>query len=130
MSIENDATIADLLNSLNKPREYVQRVYENMWECKLEHGNASVRIGITGAGRAPYYRIEYARDEDSEGVSAVYVGLGHRKREDLGSLDVAALFKTDSSRPDHFLNADNWSSCVMSLDEVGALRADLLKRRR
>jgi hypothetical protein len=136
--LQSDATIADLLNSLNKPRDYIQCVYENMWECKLEYGNASVRIGITGAGRAPYYRTEYVTEGSAlPSISAVYVGLGHRKRADLGNIDFALLFAAPAGSPeaakawpDHLLSPGHWSSRVMSLDGVGRLRADLLRRRR
>ena len=71
--LQADATITDLLNSLNKRRDYVHGVFTNMWKCKREYGSASVRIGVSGAGRSPNYRIEYERKVWSEpGVFAVY----------------------------------------------------------
>ena len=125
--LPRDATIENLLNSLNKPRDYVQQVYENMWECKRANGNASVTIAITGEGRAPYYRIDYAKD-GNRSFFAVYVGLGHRRRDDLGQFDLKLL--GTGNWPDHLLKPDNWSSRAMSLEEVGALRAEIQKRRR
>jgi len=57
----DDATIADVVGTLNKPLEYVRRVLERMWECKRQFGIALVRIGVTGEGRTPNYRVEHSR---------------------------------------------------------------------
>ena len=57
-SIPADATIAVIKGRLRDPIEYVRRVLMNMQSCKEEHGDAVVRIGITGEGVAPHYRIE------------------------------------------------------------------------
>jgi hypothetical protein len=56
-----DGTIADVLTTLSKPESYVRGMPEN--RCKREHGNAASRIGITGGGVAPNYRIEFENEE-------------------------------------------------------------------
>jgi hypothetical protein len=83
--IAADATIEDIVARLNAATEYVRRLSEHMWECRREFGMASVRIGVTGAGRAPNYRIEYIKDDDQlPSIFGVYNGLSHRKVENLG----------------------------------------------
>src|SRR6478672_2107527 len=106
-----------------------------MWECKRQFGAASVRIGLMGEGRAPNYRIEYARASSSWSnsplVFAVYNGLSHKKIEDLGQIDLDLLFGKQTSGepknpfPDRHLHYDHWSSRSMSLDEVAALLGKL-----
>jgi hypothetical protein len=58
-----DSTLADVLATLAKPENYVRGMLENMYACKREHGNATARIGITGGGVAPNYRIEFEHEE-------------------------------------------------------------------
>jgi hypothetical protein len=55
-TIADDATIADIVNTLIKPGEYIRNVLEKLWDCNREYGNAAVRIGTLGHGRAPNYR--------------------------------------------------------------------------
>ena len=46
-----DATIADVVQTLLEPEEYVRVVLGNMHACRQRHKNALVRIGITGQGK-------------------------------------------------------------------------------
>jgi hypothetical protein len=57
-------TISDLLNRLGSPEEYVRRVLQTMYEQRGTHGEVSVRIGITGNGHAPNYRVDNADTEE------------------------------------------------------------------
>jgi HTH-type transcriptional regulator / antitoxin HigA len=61
--------------TLARPESYVRGVLENMYECKREHGNAAARIGITGGGVAPNYKIEFEHKEPSLGFSGFKVGI-------------------------------------------------------
>jgi hypothetical protein len=86
-AIKNDATIADIvvMGKLNKPEEYVRKVFENMLDCERKFGTASLRIAVTGEAKAPNYRIEYQRHNGREpGCFACYRGLGHRPFDDIG----------------------------------------------
>jgi hypothetical protein len=56
--IKPDATIADVLHRLNKPKDYVRGVLLNILKYKNNGMLPVVRIGITGKGFSPYYRIE------------------------------------------------------------------------
>jgi hypothetical protein len=83
-TLPEDATLADVLAILAKPENYVRRMLENMYNCKREHGNAESRLGITGSGIAPHYRIEFLIPEISfgtmVGIRGTYVfdGRSHK----------------------------------------------------
>jgi hypothetical protein len=134
-TIANNATIADIVDYLNGPEEFVRRVYEHMREWSRQQGAASVRIGVTGRGRAPNYRIEHGK---SPSVFAVYRGSGHKQIEDLGerpAIDIFAFLsegpsKPEEPSPDHIFIDEHWSSRVMTLDEVQKLLRQLRQRRR
>ena len=53
------------------------------YDCNREHGTAAVRIGITGEGLYPNYRVEYREDTKIKVFSA-YSGRGHKPVPDLG----------------------------------------------
>ena len=132
-TIADDATIADIVDDLNAPEEYVRQVVGHMWDCWRQHDAASVRIGVTGRGRAPHYRIEHQK-----GVFAVYRGSGHTQIEDLGeqpAIDIFAFLGEGPSKPkepspDHIFMDEHWSSRVMTFDEVKTLLGQLRQRRR
>ena len=121
--IASDATIRETLGSLLHPEEYVRRILEKMYECRSHRGSASVRIGVTGEGRAPNYRTEYLLDGVRK-VFAVYSGLSHEQREDLGELTLDNLFG-DERMPDHALQGEHWSTRAMELGEVTALIGEI-----
>jgi hypothetical protein len=116
-----------------------------MWSCKKQFGNASVRIGITGEGKAPHYKIEYQRDSGGIATFGIYRGLGHRPFEDLGSIDFIVLSddpaeitevateiakRETPEHPDHFVKVFSWSAQATTFEKIGALRMELQKRRR
>jgi len=146
--IPADATIASIAqaHTLNRPLRYVLNVYTHMWSCKKKFGNAFVRVGITGEGKAPHYRIEYSNDRGIS-IFGVYRGPGHRPFEDLGAFRANDIVLSDDphekaavaaeivnrdapNKPDHLLQDHNWSTRAMSLEEVGLLRIELEKRGR
>jgi len=60
--LPKDATIAVIVGRLRDPVEFVRRVLENMKECEGRFGKpVVVRIGVTGEGVVPHYRIEPKR---------------------------------------------------------------------
>jgi hypothetical protein len=129
MDLRDDATITDVVDELNKPIEYVRQVLEHMWNCRREHGDASVRIGLMGQGRAPNYRIEYRPNDPT--VFAAYNGLGHKEIEDLGEANLLVMLGVvEGTNPDRTLRRDHWSSRVMSLDDVSKLLGRLRQRSR
>jgi len=104
--LQPDATITDALPGITGKEEYVRQIVGNLMECKRAHGNASVRIGITGDGTAPYNRISYFNEAEKEIAFGAFVG--------------ASPFK-NSMR----VNDDTWSTASMTFAEVQALLGEL-----
>ena len=104
--LQPDATITDALPGIIAKEEYVRQIVGNLMLCKRAHGNASVRIGITGDGTAPYNRISYLDGAEKEIAFGAFVG--------------ASPFK-NSMR----VNDDTWSTASMSFAEVQALLGEL-----
>ncbi|CCV06143.1 conserved hypothetical protein [Mesorhizobium metallidurans STM 2683] len=107
--IAADATIADMVEVLDKPVEYVRRVLEKLERCKRAHGDAQVRVGVRGRAEAPNYLIEYAREnaktrERETYQDAAYSGSTHRELA-----------------PHHIAEARNWSPEEMNITAVSAL---------
>ncbi|TPM54087.1 hypothetical protein FJ959_18575 [Mesorhizobium sp. B2-2-4] len=107
--IAADATIADMVETLDKPVEYVRRVLEKLERCKRVHGDAQVRVGVRGRAECPNYLIEYVRQDAKthEPVThqdAAYSGSTHRELA-----------------PHHIAEARNWSPEEMNITAVSAL---------
>src|SRR5947209_5489022 len=56
--IAPDATIANVMSSLSQPEDYLCRVLQTIHEMRKAHGEVTVRIGITGQGKMPHYRVD------------------------------------------------------------------------
>ncbi|TXN02310.1 hypothetical protein FV222_09660 [Methylobacterium sp. WL103] len=106
--IASDATIATVLSSLRNPERYVCGVLDQMFACRKAHGNAAVRIGVTGTGLMPYYRVIF----DAEDGSA-----------DSNDRIFGAYFDNHTPLEWKSSEASNrlWSSRFMSFEEVQAL---------
>jgi hypothetical protein len=104
--LQPDATITDALPGIIGKEEYVRQIVGNLIECKRAHGNANVRIGITGDGTAPYNRISYFNDAEKEIAFGAFVG--------------ASPFKNSMRVSD-----DSWSTASMTFAEVQALLGEL-----
>ena len=107
--IAADSTIADVVDGLNKPVEYVRRVLEKLERCKRAHGDAQVRLGVRGRAECPNYLIEYVREDTKthERVThqdAAYSGSTHRE---------LAVH--------HIAEVRNWSPEEMNITAVSAL---------
>ncbi len=108
-AIAPDSTIADVIDGLDKPIEYVRRVLEKLERCKRAHGDAQVRLGVRGRAECPNYLIEYIREdakthERTTHQDAAYSGSTHRELA-----------------PHHIEEARNWSPEEMNITAVSAL---------
>lgn len=104
-----DSTIADAVERLDKPVEYVRRVLEKLEHCRRVHGDAQVRIGVSSRPECPNYLIEYALTDRKTGETAVhadaaYSGSTHRELA-----------------PRHIEDARSWSPEEMNITAVAAL---------
>jgi hypothetical protein len=100
-----DATLETARPTLGKPEEHVRVILSNMAGCRKQHGNAHVRIGVTGKGRFPYHQIFYLNDE-AENLYGCFDG----KRPFVPSED-----------------ASGWSTESMSFEQVQALLGSIRK---
>jgi hypothetical protein len=98
-TIANDATIGDVLATLDNAEEYVRRLLSTMGAMRPQHGAVVVRIGITGKGVMPNYRIDHA-GEPSRSISA-FDGQTHKPFTDVRNIDT-----------------ENWSTRSLTYDEV------------
>src|SRR5690348_16752596 len=53
-AISPASSLVDVIPRLRGADEYVRRLLGNMAACKKDHGNAFVRLGITGTGVKPH----------------------------------------------------------------------------
>ena len=86
--IAPDATVEDVITTLNHPVDYLRNLVGNMMRIKNEHGGALVRIGITVEGRSPHYRVEPSVSV----VTALEMSIFDNTDDDLERYFVAALF--------------------------------------
>lgn len=64
-----DDTIITVFDRLTNQRSYATGALHRMNLCRREHGNAHVRIGITGSGQKPCFRVIYL---DADGAEQIY----------------------------------------------------------
>lgn len=100
--IARDATITDVLRTLADPEEYVRRVLSTVSSIRSKHGSVVVRIGVTGNGFLPNYRIDHS-GTSCEPINA-FDGATHKPFTDVANIDT-----------------ENWSTCSMTYDEVREL---------
>jgi hypothetical protein len=104
-SIAPDATIAHVVPTLGNPEEYVRQVLGTLYGVQREHGEVVVRVGLTGKGHCPNYRVDAAAT--STAIDA-FDGQSHRPFTDVKTIET-----------------QNWSTSSMTLEEVALLRKTL-----
>ncbi len=82
-----DATIADVLPTLDDGEAYIREVLVTMRMCQKHYGDAWVRIGVTAKVGAPSYRIDRpdagsqsivgGGPDDGRAVFGAYGGKSH-----------------------------------------------------
>lgn len=100
-TIAGDSTLEDVRDLLLDPERHIATVLGTMTPCRREHGNAHVRIGITGMGKVPYHKVVYVDGEGVEHLYAVYDGRNRSK--------------------DYMIHTNTWSTVSMSFAEVQSL---------
>ena len=113
-SLTPDVTIADIVSKLENPDAYVADVLGNMLDLKKTKGTAFVRIGTTGRGIAPHYRVSPDSRPMLDDLE------GSFERGDLEALFVAFHGRRYKRLPwgSREMRRENWSSGQMSYDEV------------
>ncbi|MCZ4346443.1 hypothetical protein [Devosia neptuniae] len=98
--LQRTDTIETVWPRLTHQRKYVATVRHRMEQCAKIHGNASVKIGITGSGQKPCYRIIYLKAGEEQ-VFGSYWDMHD-------PLEVGAAMTA------------NWSDAAMTFDELDA----------
>lgn len=98
-TIPANSTVASVWDTLKNPRQYVAGVRQKMMTCAKLHANAEVKIGVTGKGYQPCYRITYKTDDGSEHIYGSYWD-NHQPLEREDALN------------------QNWGVVSMTVDEV------------
>ena len=104
--LKKNATLRDLLSSLDKPESFVRQVVGVMHEAAKEYGEIVMRLGVRGTGRAPNYRIK--RAEGGAPLMALD-GANHKRWAD----------------GENFAAAPNWSSAIMTKHELANLLGEI-----
>ena len=102
--LEKHETISTIFNKLVHPRDYIANVRHKMLTCKNAHGTSYVKIGITGTGQKPCYRITY----DTEGGEAIY----------------GSYWDMHDPLDNEYAVNSNWSDARMDFAEVDQLMRD------
>lgn len=97
-----DSTIATVFPHLVHQLNYVRGVHEAMRQALKVHPNAFVRIGVTGTGQKPYYRV-FSRDP-STNHETIY----------------GSFYDNHDPLEEGFAITNNWSTADMSFEEVTA----------
>jgi len=106
VSLPKNATLRDVVPSLDKPESFVRQVVGVMHEVAKEHGDIVMRLGVTGTGRSPNYRVESALS--GEQIMALD-GANHKRWPD----------------GENFSGVGTWSTAVMTKDEVSKLLGEI-----
>jgi hypothetical protein len=100
--IASDATLRDITASHFHIDRFTALVLDAMRKAQREHGPVTVRLGVTGAGKLPNFRL----DAISGGWSSAFDGVS-RQPFDAGTMDA------------------HWSSKAMDYGDVEALLREL-----
>ncbi len=105
MKLATDATLRDLLSRLADPDAFVSRTFGVMHKAAKTYGDVRMRLGITGTGQYPNYRIE---DADGQPLMAIN-GANHEPWPEGETFD----------------GAGTWSQASMTKQEVESLLGEI-----
>jgi hypothetical protein len=108
------------MSTLVRPEDYACGMLRNLYDCKREHGGASARLGLTGYGVSPHYRIEYPSQSEAlpRAYNAIFGAFDGRSHKLIGWIDEGS-----QSAEESILRDEHWSTCPMSIDDVTAFLA-------
>lgn len=100
--IPANSTVASIWTRLTNQRDYVAGVRHKAERCRKVHGNAYVKIGVTGSGQKPCYRVSYMTADGAEKIFGSYWDMHE-------PLDNERAVNT------------NWSTAAMTFQEIHTL---------
>jgi hypothetical protein len=102
-TISNDTSIADIAPTLKDGAMFTARVRQRMIQEQKLHGPVVARVGVTGKGVAPNFRIDTVSGQPIKS----YDGQSYEPFSELNTHD------------------KNWSTASMTLQEVSDLAAKM-----
>jgi hypothetical protein len=123
MSIAPDVRVSDLVHVLSDPVAYIRGILRNFDQSQHDPADSVIRVGTTGAGFQPNYKIERPSAPATFNVghrqftmtvtpADTFSGRDHREMMELG---------------DHPWHSKHWSSAMSTLAELQALLTGLLR---
>ncbi len=124
-SIASNARINDLVHLLSDPVAYVRGVLWNFDHFRYDPETSVIRVGTTGAGRHPNYKIE-------KPSAPVTIELQNRRFKFTVTVTPAHTFSGRNHREmteldDCERHDEHWSSETTTIAELQALLANLLR---
>ena len=101
--LQTDSTLISIWSSLRSGCDFLRKIRWDMEKCSEANGNSHVRIGITGTGQKPCYRIFYRSNSDEREVILGSYWHNHTPLENEKAVNI------------------NWSKNSSSFQEVHAL---------
>jgi hypothetical protein len=119
--IATGSRISDVIRVLSDPVEYVSRVMGNFVFYGYDPETSAIRIGVTGMGIFPNYKIE---------EPSVPITVKVRSHLFVMTATPARIFNGRSHRgmtelDDHERHDENWSTATVSFAELKALLSNL-----
>lgn len=130
--IPKDATITVIRGRLSDPDAYLRGVLGNMILCRKRYGTAVVRIGTSGEGRAPHYRVQPAEtyvDATMREVFAVGDPEALAREEERTNTSLYTAYHGKSHEPLKWgkkeLQDVSWSDRWMNIEQVQSLLGEV-----
>lgn len=97
-----DSTIDSIWSHLTRQRDYVAGVLHKAKSCRDKHGNAFVKIGVTGTGQKPCYRVLF---ENADGSNEIF----------------GSYWDMHQPLDNEHAKSENWSTVAMTYEEIYTL---------
>lgn len=130
--LDEATTLRDLWKNgqLSYAQEYLRRVFIQHNDISKDLGECVIRIGLTGTGHSPNYRVEpILINDDPVSLEAMISGKATSEQERVALRALSnrqAIFSGRShKRIDLSPGNENWSRHAMTLSELQALRQDV-----
>src|SRR5712692_1951203 len=112
-----DSRISDLVHVLSAPLEYVSGVVSNFVLYGYDRETSAIRIGVTGEGIFPNYKIEEPSVSVTITVRSCQIEMTKTPARTFSGRNNREMAELD----DHERHDKNWSTKTMSFDELVAL---------
>jgi hypothetical protein len=111
--------ISDLIHVLSDPIEYVSGVISNFVSYGYDRETSAIRIGVTGVGVFPNYKIE------EPSVPVTVAVLSHQFKMTPAHTFSGRNHREMMELDDHERHDENWSTNTMSFAELEELLSNL-----